>query len=314
MSIQTLWVETYRPKTLKECVLPKRIEDLVASFLRKKDVPNLLFHGKAGTAKTTTARVIASELGADTLYINMSDETGKAEVLEKVVPFASSVSMGNRDVPKIVIGDECDRLSPQAQDSLKAYIEQFSQNCRFIFIANTPSRIIPPIKSRVTEVCFDIRGEERSSLMMKFFTRVRGILDENGVAYEPKPLGMLVANLFPDYRQIMITLQNYAGMNKKIDEGILTVASDEIAPTLYGFIEGKNFNNARKWLRENFYTPDDIINSLYEGLPKYVSMEKQPEFILILSEYAYKASFVANAELNMMAMLTELMATGGGKR
>lgn len=308
---QTLWTEIYRPKKMEELVIPKGIEKLIRGYLQKKDVPNMLFYGKAGTAKTTTAKVIANELGSDVLYINMSDETGKNEILEKVIPFASSVSMQNTDAPKIVIGDECDRLTPQAQDSLKAHIEQFSKNCRFIFVANTPSRIIPPIKSRVTSLCFDIPAAERADLMMKFFTRTKEILEKNQIPFEGKILGRHIASVFPDYRQVILTIQNYVNAHGKLDEGILTATKDDIAPLLYGFIQNKKFTEARKWLRESLYSPGDIIDALYTGLEKNVPLERQPEMILIISEYAYKSSFVANQELCVLAMLTELMASGG---
>lgn len=308
---QTLWTEIYRPKKIDDLVVPKGIEKLIRGYLKKKDVPNLLFYGRAGTAKTTTAKVIANELGSDVLYINMSDETGKNDVLGKIVPFASSVSMQNSGVPKIVIGDECDRLTPQAQDSLKAHIEQFSSNCRFIFVANTPSRIIPPIKSRVTALCFDIPAEEKADLMMRFFTRAKEILVENEIPFEPRVLGRHVAAMFPDYRQVILSLQNYVNAHGEIDEGILTATKDDIAPLLFEFILKKKFTEARKWLRESLYSPEDIIDALYNGLAENVPLDRQPEMILIISEYAYKSAFVANQELCVLALLTELMAAGG---
>lgn len=306
---QTLWAEIYRPKTVEECILPKRIHNVMMSFVEQKDVPNLLFYGQAGTVKTTTAKAIAHDLGSDVMYINMSDETGKADIMEKIIPFATTVSIEGKSVPKIIIGDECDRLSTFAQDSLKAYIEKFSSNCRFIFIANTPSRVIEPIKSRCNTFNFNIEKSDKQEILMKFFTRVSNILEENDISFDKKILARHIAKLFPDYRKIINSLQLYSNTYKTIDEGILTFTTDDIAKVLYDFIKNKNFNDARKWLKESLYSSDDIINALYNGLTDNVKQSLQPEFILIISEYAYKSAFVANQELNTMAMITELMGS-----
>ena len=307
-----LWSEKYRPQTLEECCLPKRIIEPISSYIEKKEIPNLFFYGSAGTSKTTLAKVISYELGAETLFIDASSDSGKQMIQNQVVPFASTISIDSRNVPKIVILDESDGLSTQAQQSLRPTIEAYSRQTRFIFTANYPSKIIDPIKSRCLCMDFNIAKEEVQEVMALFFKRVKKILKEEGVEdVDKKSLGYTINNLFPDYRRIINTLQSYVTSNGAVNEGILTFASGKsIAEEIYPLIIGKKFDETRKIVLESSFTPEEMYDALFKYLPDYINDKgKQANMVLILAKYAHMSSMVANQLLNSVACVTEMMCS-----
>lgn len=306
MKENTLWCEQYRPTKIEDLIIPSRIEKIIKGFIKNHDIPSMLFSGSAGCCKTTTAKAICNTLGADYLFINASDETGKADILNQVSPFATGMSY-NTECPKIVVLDESDRISGAGLDSLKSYMESYSKNCRFIFTANTPAKIIEPIKSRCLCLDFAPSVKEKAELMAKFLNRCINILKEKNIDYSPVALQHLIINNFPDYRKIINTLQSYSTGYGKIDEGIVTLVDNSIVNSLVPLLKAKNFNGARKWLYESSYTEEDVINALYKGLDSF-DKSKIPSIVIVLAEYQYKNAFVANPQLNLMACLTEIMS------
>ena len=307
--INNLWVEKYRPKTLEDCVLPDRILNPIRSFVQSGEIPNLLFYGSAGTSKTTLAKCISNELGADTLFINASDESGKAAIVNSITPFASTVSMDS-DRHKIVILDEADGILTAGQQVLRPMIESYSSNCRFIFTCNYIQKVIFPIQSRCVCYNFNAEKKEKPQIMLGFLKRCLNILKEEGVTdINKKALSLFIANLFPDYRRIINALQTYVTTYGKIDDGILTFAnSSEIASNLYPLIKNKEFDKIRKFILESSYSQDDIFNSLFYEMVNYVdSKELQAQYVLIISKYQYQGSFATNPELNTIACLVEMM-------
>ena len=305
-TVNTLWNEEYRPKTIDECIVPTRIKSILEGYINKKDIPSLLFYGPAGCCKTTTARAIATTLNAEYLFINASDETGKADILNKVVPFATGVSVYNPDSPKIVIMDEADRISAQGQDSLKSYMELYSSNCRFIFTANTPSKLIKPIHSRC--ICFDfnIQNQEKPELMMQFMKSCIHILKEKNIPFDIKSLQKVIVKDFPDYRTVVNNLQAYATAHGTIDEGIITFGETDIVEPLYAFIKAKDFDGVRKWLYETNYSQEEIFRALYKGLNN-VDTKMVPSVIVILADYQFKADRAIIPQVNILACIVEIM-------
>lgn len=309
---QYLWTEKWRPQSLEECCLPKRIITPIQSYVNDGNIPNFFFYGSAGTAKTTLAKVISYELNAETMFIDASSDSGKAMIQNNIVPFASTVSMENKQSPKIIILDESDGLTTQAQQSLRPIIEKYSKQCRFIFTANYSQRILDPIKSRC--VCFDfnLTKEENPEVMTLFFKRIQKILKDEGVKeIDKKALGLTINRLFPDYRRIMNTLQMYVTSNGVINDGIVTFASGKsIAEELYPLIKEKKFDAMRKIIVEGSYNPEDVYDSLFKYMPEYIEDKSLQAVICIcLAKYSYQSAFVVNQTLNTVACLTEIMCS-----
>lgn len=304
----TLWFEKYRPKKIEDCILTDNMKKTFKGFLKKKDVPNLMLTGSQGTGKTTLGKVIAKELDAELLYIDCSTDNGKAMIQEMIVPFASTVSIVNPEVPKFVLCDECDYLSANAMASLRPIIEKYSLTTRFIFTGNYAERIIPALKSRCACFDFSISKEEKPNLMMNFFKRCEYILKDNNIEYDVKVLMTFISKVFPDFRRTINELQSYSIGHGKIDEGILTLGlSNTIADEVYPLLKEHKFDATRKWVAESVNSPEDVFSSMYNRMNDYVSKESQPELILILAQYQDFATRVANQNINLMACFTEMM-------
>lgn len=306
---QTLWVEKYRPRILDDCVIPDKLKKTLKGFVKKNEIPNIMFTGTQGTGKTTCAKALIRELNAEYIHINCSEASGKAMIEESVIPFASTISIQNPDTPKFILCDECDYLTPHAQATLRGVIEQFSLTTRFIFTANYPERIIPALKSRCTHFDMSIDKADKPELLMQFYKRCANILQENNVTFEQKPLGIFIAKHFPDFRKIINELQSYSSASGSIDAGILTLATDTIANSLFPLLKDKDFDGCRKWVSENLSSPEDVFTSLYNNLKDFVEPQQQPELILILAQYQDYATRVANQQINLMACFVEIMSS-----
>ena len=304
-----LWVEQYRPKTVDECILPKTLKTQLQSYVDKQDVSNLILSGGPGVGKTTAAREMLEQIGATYMFINGSEESGIDVLRTKIKNFASTVSLdGGR---KYLILDEADYLNPQStQPALRGFIEEFHQNCGFILTCNYKNKLIAPLHSRCGVVDFTIPKSEKASLAHQFFQRAISILQENEIKYNEKVVAELINNHFPDWRRILNELQRYS-VSGQIDAGILVNLGEKSIKELMGMMKNKEFTNVRKWVVENIDNdPDTLFRAVYDNLYEYLDSSTIPHVVVILGEYQYKNAFVADAEINMVACLTEIMARG----
>ena len=307
MSEQYLWVEKYRPNTIDECILPEGLKKTFKEFISSGQLPNFLFAGSAGTGKTTVAKALCNEIGAEYLFINGSEESGIDILRSKIKNFASSVSL--TDAKKVVILDEADYLNANStQPALRGFIEEFSNNCRFIFTCNFKSRIIEPLHSRCAVVEFKIENKDKAKLASEFFKRMKYMLQTEGIEADLKVVAELISKYFPDYRRVINELQRYS-VGRVIDTGILVNVSEESYKELYKNLSAKNFNEVRKWVGKNSdVSSSEMFRNLYDNAKDIVEQTSIPQLVLILADYQYKAAFVADQEINTMAALTEIMA------
>jgi DNA polymerase III delta prime subunit len=307
MSDQYLWVEKYRPATIDECILPEKLKQTFKEYIATGELPTFLFSGTAGVGKTTVARALCNEVGADVLFINGSDEGRSIDTLRTTIKgFASTVSL--TDAKKVVILDEADYMNAQSvQPALRGFIEEFSNNCRFIFTCNFKNKIIEPLHSRCAVIDFKIDNAEKPAIAAGFFKRVTQILKTEGVDYDTKVVVELVNKHFPDYRRILNELQRYS-VSGKIDAGLLVNMSDESYKTLVMNLKEKDFKKTRQWIAQNSdIETSSLFDHLYEKASEYLEPVSIPTMVLILADYQYKDAFVANHELNTMAAMTEIM-------
>ena len=304
---QFLWVEKYRPQSIDDCILPESLKKTFKEYIAQGELPTFLFSGTAGVGKTTVAKALCNEIGAEYIMINGSDEGRSIDILRTTIKsFASTVSL--TDAKKVVIIDEADYMNAQSvQPALRSMIEEFSSNCRFIFTCNFKNRIIEPLHSRSAVIEFKIDSGEKQQIAAQFFKRVTQILKNEEIEFDPKVVAELVTKHFPDYRRILNELQRYS-VSGKIDSGILVNMSEESFKGLVNLMKDKNFTEVRKWVAKNSDADTtSLFRELYDTATQYVEVNSIPQLVLILADYQYKAAFVADHELNIMAALTEVM-------
>ena len=304
--VNVLWCEKYRPKTIDECVLPDRLKKPFQEYVNKKEIPNMILAGTAGVGKTTVARAMCEEVGADYIMINGSDESGIDVLRTKIKGYASSVSlMGGR---KVVIIDEADYLNPNStQPAFRGVIEEFASNCSFIFTCNYKNRIIAPLHSRCTVIDFRLQNGEKAKMASAFMKRIDTVLKNEKVEFDPKVLAEVITKHFPDYRRVLNELQRYSSFGK-IDVGILSADANLKIKDLLGWIKDKNFNEVRKWVSNNSDNdPNLIYREIYDNLYEVLKKDSIPAAVMLLAKYQYQAAFCADQEINLLAFLTEFM-------
>ena len=301
-----LWVEKWRPKTISDCILPAAQRKVFQEMIDKGDIQNMLLCGSAGVGKTTVAKAICEEMELDYLFINASLENGIDVLRTKISQFASTVSFTGKT--KVVILDEADYTNPQSfQPALRGFIEEFSQNCRFIFTCNFKNRIIPPLHSRCSVIEFKIDKAEKPKIAAAFYKRLADILAFEKVEFDPKAVAKVVEKHFPDYRRILNELQRYSSSGK-IDEGILVNLGEVNMSDLISSLKEKDWKKMRSWVVNNIDNdPATLFRKIYDTLLDQV--KQVPQLVLLLADYQYKSAFCSDQEINLVACLTEIMAT-----
>ena len=301
-----LWVEKYRPNTIRDCILPDELKKTFGLFVQDKHIPNMILSGGPGVGKTTVAKAMIDEIGSTYMMINGSEESGIDVLRTKIKNFASTVSLeGGR---KYLIIDEADYLNPQStQPALRGFMEEFHKNCGFILTCNFKNRLIPPLHSRCSVVDFIIPNDQKPKLASRFFARVGDILNSEGVKFEPKAVAELMNKFFPDWRRVLNELQRYS-VSGKIDAGILVNLSEEKVNELIQLFKEKELGKVRKWIVNNLDNdPVRIFRVLYDTLYDRIDSSTVPHLVLVLADYSYKSAFVADQEINLLACMIEIM-------
>jgi len=308
MASEFLLTEKYRPQVIDDCILPEETKKTFKEFVAKGEIPNLLLAGPPGIGKTTIAKALCNELGADYYVINGSDEGRFLDtVRNQAKNFASTVSLTGSSKHKVIIIDEADNTGNDVQLLLRANIEAFYSNCRFIFTCNYKNKIIEPLHSRCAVIDFTIKGKQKVELAGSFFKRLQQVLEQERIEYDPKVVAELVTKHFPDFRRVLNECQRYS-TSGKIDSGILATFSDVAVNDLIKNLKEKNFPEVRKWVVSNMDNDTTVLmRRIYDAC--YASLENNsvPAAVLVLAKYQYQSAFVADQEINMLACLTEIM-------
>ena len=308
MRDEFLWSEKYRPRTIEDCILPDIIKKTFIDFLDKGEVPNLLLSGPAGCGKTTVAKALCNELGVDVYVINGSDEGRFLDTVRNTAKnFASTVSLSSTAKHKVIIIDEADNTTNDVQLLLRAFTEEFSRNCRFIFTCNFKNKIIEPLHSRCSCIEFTTNKSNKPQLANKFFNRLQFILETENVKYSKRVVIELINKHFPDWRRILNECQRYSS-GGEIDAGILAHFSDIKVNDLVKKLKEKNFPEVRKWIVDNLDNDTNLLlRRIYDACYDSMVPNSIPAAVLCLARYQYQMAFVADQEINMLACLTEIM-------
>lgn len=306
-----IWVESLRPKTIDECILPRRIKDRLNEMVNKGVITNYTGVGSPGSGKSSSARALCEQLGVEYLLINMSNESGIDTIRNKVINFASSSSLDfgdNGQSYKVIILDEIDHSSNQAQASLRGVIEEFQHNCRFILTANYKTKIMSALFSRCPPLEFEFVADEKREMCRQFHNRMMDILDKYGIAYDKLSLMKFIIAHFPDFRCIINQIQMSIKDNELNLDG-LGADSKEKIENLEVIMKNKDFGSLIKWVDENANGDyHNIRNSIYEYFREKIDGERLSVLIMSLNKYDYQDSFVIDKNINMLAFLTELMS------
>ena len=303
-----IWVEKYRPQTIEDCILPKNIKKTFSEFLNRGEIPNMLLAGPPGIGKTTVAKALCKELKVDYYVINGSDEGRFLDtVRNNAKNFASTVSLTSEAKHKVIIIDEADNTSNDVQLCLRAFIEEFAGNCRFIFTCNYKNKILEPLHSRCAVIDFSIGKKDKPIIAASFFKRLNYILDQERVENDKKVLVELINKHFPDWRRVLNECQRYS-VSGKIDSGILAAFSDVSVNDLVKNLKTKNFSEVRKWVVDNLDNDTSVLlRRIYDSLNESLVNNSIPAAVLIIAKYQYQVAFVADQEINLLACLTEIM-------
>lgn len=323
MSVKdSLWVERYRPTSINDIVAPESTERMLRKIVETGELTNLLLHGTAGLGKTATARSLVNDLKANELYINGSLETSIDAVRQRVMQFAMTHSIslfdededGGHRIRKVVIIDEMDRLSPQAMESLKVVLEEASSNCRFIFCTNNLQKIIAPLQSRCKLLSFNYGSDQTKGIMLKYFKRMKHILNEEGYELSKEQQGILaefIQQFFPDFRKMINELQGYLMEHDEIGMDLLRVGDSTLTVDLINLIKDKQFKKMTELCTE--LDPDYFFSSFYREVRNHIKAEAMPDVVFILRDGMHTHALAIDKEINLVAVCTELMQALNGK-
>lgn len=299
------WVNKYGPKTLDEVILPSKIKVDLKGFVKKGEAPNFLFVGPKGIGKTATAKNLVKALGGDCYYINASLKGNIDTLRNEITQFASTTSLN--DGRKYVILDEADGTTQAFQQGLRAFMEEYSENCSFILTANFQNKLIEPLWSRSSVIEFKIPASEMDNIKGQMFEKIIHMLTSEGIEFDELVVFELVDLYFPDWRRLINELQRYS-VNGVIDSGILSTISATTFAELIAFMKDKDFTNVRKWVAENASSDANaLFKMFYDQAKDLFKLSAIPELVIILADYQYKSAFVVNQDINTAACFCNIM-------
>lgn len=308
MGKEFIWAEKYRPETIDDVIIPDSIKEKFKTFIEQKQLPNLLLTSSSpGTGKTTTAYALCNDIGVKPLFLNASLNNSIDDIRMTVMSYATTMSLFGGSSHKVVVFDEADRLSAAAMDALKGIIEEVHSNCRFILTANTKSKIIEPLQSRLTNIDFVFDKADSAKMTMKMFKRVCEILDENTIAYNKPALAGIVKAFFPDNRRLLTFLQMESSTGV-IDEGSLAKASAASPEALIEGMKAKKYKDVQQFLVNNSdRLNDDFYSKLFAMMESKITEQSIPQLVLVLGDYQRYDSVVPDKFIHYLALCTELM-------
>jgi replication factor C small subunit len=295
----TIWNEKYRPENLETYITNNEIKDIFQEYINKQDIPHLLFAGRAGSGKTTLAKLIAKGIDCDLLYINATDERSMDVIREKIGGFASSASFKPL---KIVILDEATHLLMASQVLLLNMIETYSAKTRFILTGNYPERLIDPLRSRLTEYALIPPSK---TIIAQHIVR---ILENEGIEYELEGVAEIVKKCYPDLRRIINTLQKCSTTGKLVVNINLKSNQNYIELILEELSQPKpKFNTIRQILANSDISDyTELFKSLYDNSSKYLR-DKEGSVAVLVNEASYKANFSLDKEINTAALISQII-------
>lgn len=306
MAEEFLWVEAYRPKTVEDCILPDRIKETFKQYISNKKIPNIMLTGGPGIGKTTAAIAMCEEIGMNYMKINSSDERGIGILRDKIVVYASTMSLTGG--PKVIILDEADYLTNVAQAALRGTIEDFSHNCTFILTCNFKSKLIDAIHSRMAIIDFNLQKDEKPKMAAMFFRRLKQILTTEKVTFDSPTLIKIIERYFPDYRRTLNELQKLSVFGHIDEKTISEMAEIRNVESLIGYLKNEDFAAMKKWVTDNGDVDHStIFRKVYDSLYDYMEASTIPLAIAIIARYQYQAAFVLDQEINLVACFAELM-------
>ncbi len=292
-----LFVEKYRPQSLEGFIGDNTVREKIQEYLKEGTLQNLLLFGPAGTGKTSLAKLIVKQLGADHLYINASDERGIDTIRDKIIPFASSIGFNGL---KIVILDESDYLTAQAQATLRNVMESFSNSCRFILTCNYLDRIISPLQSRC--MAFGITPPSKKEVGQHLLN----ICDKENITYTKEDLGQIIITHYPDIRKILNTVQGSLKGGKLVLDSKSLKNTEFENQVIQGLRNKTKINDIRQIIADSGATQfESLFRCLYDNVEEYTT--NIGEAIIIISQYQYEYSFVIDKEICVAAMLNKLL-------
>lgn len=299
-----IWFEKYRPKTIDELILPKRIKDELRGYVKRNDIPNLLLYSPGGMGKTSTARVLINALGMDSIEINGSIDTSVDVVRDRIIRFASTGSLMQSNSHKCLFITEADGFSENAKNAMKNIIEKFENNIRFIFDTNHVEQMNQPIRSRCTEIDFNFSKNEYAEMMKDVMKYCERILECEKVEYTKKDIADLIKQRFPDMRKIIVDLQkcSVSGVFTPINN-----SPEEQFTEIITALKERNYDNIRNIVK-NIPDPDAVILRMYQRIDSYCDRKSIPVLIMIIGQYQHTSKLCVSQEINLLAMFTEIFS------